>query len=179
MEVSAGVSSNVLSGHYTTAQEVTLTTTEATGEIYYTLDGTAPTSESTEYTEPIELATGTKTTIKAVTVTEGKDNSEVLILYITIQSLLLNEIKTWLGISHDKRDADILGSINYAKAELERVGIIKEKITETDPQIYEAIKVYSKYSFAIDDKIRTSFFESWQFQIDCLRRSKDYGYEVS
>ena len=177
MEVSAGVTSNVASGHYTTAQEVTLTTTEATGEIYYTLDGTAPTSAKTKYTEPIELGTGTATTIKAITVTDGKDNSEVLTLYIMVESAILDEIKVWIGITHDKRDTDILGSINYAKSELERAGIISDKIVETDSQIKEAIKVYSKYAFASEEKIKAGYFESWQYQLDCLRRSKNYGWE--
>jgi phi13 family phage major tail protein len=82
---SAGVTSNVASGAYTTAKNVTLTTTEATGTIYYTDDGTIPSATNgTEYTEVIALAKPSNTCIKAVTVTSGKANSDIMEIYITI-----------------------------------------------------------------------------------------------
>ncbi len=82
---SLGVTSNVASGSYTTAKNVTLSTIEATGTIYYTDDGTIPTATNgTEYTEVIALAKPSNTCIKAVTVTAGKANSDILELYITI-----------------------------------------------------------------------------------------------
>ncbi|HHX36604.1 MAG TPA: hypothetical protein GX717_01325 [Clostridiaceae bacterium] len=81
----APVTSSVASGTYATAQDVELSTTEAAGTIYYTLDGTIPTSSSTEYIgTPIPLAKPSNTCIKAVCVAGGKTNSDILELYIEV-----------------------------------------------------------------------------------------------
>ena len=57
-------------GKYSEVQEVTLS---ASGEaIYYTTDGTNPTSSSTKYTEPILLNEEGKTQIKAIAITKRK-----------------------------------------------------------------------------------------------------------
>lgn len=82
---SAPVTSSVASGTYTDAQDVVLSTTEATGTIYYTTDGTIPSATNgTEYSAEIELAKPSNTCIKAVCVTAGKVNSDILELYITV-----------------------------------------------------------------------------------------------
>ena len=51
-------------GYYEEAQSVTITCTTEGANIYYTTDETAPTNESTQYTEPI--AVSQNTTIKAI-----------------------------------------------------------------------------------------------------------------
>ena len=53
-----------LGGKYIDAQKVTLTCTEAGAKIYYTLDGSEPTNQSTAYTAAISVSTNT--TIKAI-----------------------------------------------------------------------------------------------------------------
>jgi phi13 family phage major tail protein len=81
----ANVTSNVASGTYTDAQSVTLSTTEATGDIYYTTDGTIPSATNgTEYTTAIACADPSNTCIKAVCVAPLKANSDILELYITV-----------------------------------------------------------------------------------------------
>jgi phi13 family phage major tail protein len=81
----APVMSSVASGTYTVAQDVTLTTTEAAGTIYYTDDGTIPSATNgTEYEAPIELAKPSNTCIKAICIAGGKTNSDVLELYIEV-----------------------------------------------------------------------------------------------
>ena len=62
-------------GTYITAQSVTISTTTEGATIYYTVDGTEPTTESTAYTEAITVSE--TTTIKAIAVKEDFNNSSV------------------------------------------------------------------------------------------------------
>jgi len=65
-------------GTYKSDQLVTLSTTTAGATIYYTLDGTDPTTSSTQYSTPISIAGHTTTkTIKAIAVKTGMVNSGV------------------------------------------------------------------------------------------------------
>ena len=57
-----------IAGAVASGTEVTLSTTTQGATIYYTIDGTDPTSSSTEYTEAIEITEAT--TIKAIAVKE-------------------------------------------------------------------------------------------------------------
>lgn len=61
---------SVEGGTFETSPELTLATDTEGATIYYTLDGTIPTSESTEYTGAITLSDGT-TEIKAIAIKEG------------------------------------------------------------------------------------------------------------
>ncbi len=90
----------------------------------------------------------------------------------------LEKVKLALRISHTKLDTDLQDTINTAKKEMERAGILSTAIVETDNLVLEAIKTYCKYSFASDEKIREGYFMSWEYQLDCLRKSENYGYVV-
>ena len=76
------VSANPVAGSYTENQNVTLSTSTEGAEIYYTTDGSAPNkANGTKYTGAISV-TGTEgqvvtTTIKAVAVKDGMQDSEV------------------------------------------------------------------------------------------------------
>ena len=62
-------------GTYLNAQTVTLTDTDAGAKIYYTMDGSTPSSSSTLYSAPI--AVGVSETIKAVAIDPALNNSNV------------------------------------------------------------------------------------------------------
>lgn len=69
-------------GEYTEAQSVTIACTTEGATIYYTLDGTDPTTESTVYTAAFELSE--TTTVKALAAKEGMLNSEIVSATYTI-----------------------------------------------------------------------------------------------
>jgi hypothetical protein len=71
-------------GTYASAQSVTLSDSTAGASIYYTTDGSTPTTSSTQYTGAISV--GSTTTIKAIAVAAGYNNSAVGSAAYTIQS---------------------------------------------------------------------------------------------
>lgn len=73
--------SNVAPGTYTSSRKVTLRADKDIVEIHYTLDGTTPTLESTLYTEPIQLPTGTTTLRSIALSSNGKISYEMSVTY--------------------------------------------------------------------------------------------------
>ena len=69
-------------GTYTSAQNVTISCSTDGATIYYTTDGSTPTSSSTEYTGAIPV--NSTTTIKAIAVKTGLPDSEVATAIYTI-----------------------------------------------------------------------------------------------
>ena len=94
---------------------------------------------------------------------------------------LLEDIKIRIGIKHNKKDTDILDTIEFAKAEMERVGVLKTNIIETDPLIKGAIKTYCQYIYdaSNNEKRKETYWASWEYQLDCLRKSTSYGVDAS
>jgi hypothetical protein len=62
-------------GTFATTQSVTLSTTTASSQIFYTLDGSTPTPASTLYTGPIQISTDT--TLKAIASSAGYIQSAI------------------------------------------------------------------------------------------------------
>ena len=88
---------------------------------------------------------------------------------------MLEIIKTALRISHTKLDSEILNTIEVARAELIRSGILDDKAnSEEDKLINEAIKTYCLFSYSNNDKMSEGYFNSWQYQVDNLRKSNGY-----
>lgn len=75
---------NPISGALISGDHVSLACTTANATIYYTDDGTTPTSASTEYSTPIEITTGK--TIKAIAIKTGMTNSSVMSETYTISA---------------------------------------------------------------------------------------------
>lgn len=71
---------SVKAGNYGVTQNVTLTTTTNGATIYYTTDGTDPTSSSTAYTGAVEIAVVKESavTLKAITIKSGRGSSDVV-----------------------------------------------------------------------------------------------------
>ena len=69
-------------GTYTTAQTITLTDTTAGASIYYTTDGSTPTTASTLYTGPITVSS--TETITAIAIATGLNSSQPLAQIYTI-----------------------------------------------------------------------------------------------
>ncbi|MBT2687442.1 chitobiase/beta-hexosaminidase C-terminal domain-containing protein [Bacillus sp. ISL-47] len=71
---------------------VTLSTSTEDAAIYYTIDGSEPTTASTEYSEPIIINEGT--TIKAFAVKKGLDHSEISAFeYSIVQEQTIAEVR--------------------------------------------------------------------------------------
>ncbi len=76
---------SVPAGFYPSAQTVTITTTEPSSQIRYTLDGTLPTSTSALYTTPITISS--TTVLKAITFSS---NVDILPSFIRYQTYFIN-----------------------------------------------------------------------------------------
>ncbi|QYR10897.1 chitobiase/beta-hexosaminidase C-terminal domain-containing protein [Prevotella sp. Rep29] len=79
---------SVEEGTYTEAQSVTITTTTEGAKIYYTIDGTDPTTESNLYSEAVSITE--TTTLKAIAVKEGMTDSEIATATYTINIINVN-----------------------------------------------------------------------------------------
>jgi hypothetical protein len=75
---------NPAAGTYTTAQSVTLADTTSGSTIYYTTNGTTPSTTSTKYTAAIPVSM--TTTIEAIAAASGYNNSAVASATYTISS---------------------------------------------------------------------------------------------
>lgn len=84
-------------GMYISAQVVTLACATEGATIYYTLDGTEPTTESTMYTESFTV--GMTTTVKAFAVKEGMNNSAVAAAEYTIIEVMTIESARALAVN--------------------------------------------------------------------------------
>jgi glucose/arabinose dehydrogenase len=71
-------------GTYTSAQLVTISSTTAGAAIYYTLDGTTPTTASTLYAAPVNITASA--TLKALAVKSGMVNSSITSASYTINT---------------------------------------------------------------------------------------------
>jgi Legume lectin domain/IPT/TIG domain/Chitobiase/beta-hexosaminidase C-terminal domain/Abnormal spindle-like microcephaly-assoc'd, ASPM-SPD-2-Hydin len=74
---------NVAAGPYTTAQSVTISDATSGATIYYTANGTTPTTSSTQYTGPITVSS--TETLEAIAVVTGSTNSAVATAAYIIQ----------------------------------------------------------------------------------------------
>lgn len=84
---------------------------------------------------------------------------------------MLNEVKMALRISHNLLDSDIQSTIDTARAELIRSGVSDTLANSDNLLIKSAIKTYCRFVYSNDEKKTQGFFDSWQYQLDNLRKS--------
>jgi hypothetical protein len=84
-----------LGGTYTSAQTVTISTATSGATIYYTTNGTTPTTSSTVYAAPITVST--TETLEALAVKSGYTNSNVATATYTMQMQAATPIFSPLG----------------------------------------------------------------------------------
>lgn len=89
-------------GNYTTSQDVSITCMTQGAIIKYTTDGSSPTENSLTYTGPIHIAT--TTTIKAVAMSSGQQNSSIVTASYYIGSQITN-----LALGKNGRTSSYLG----------------------------------------------------------------------
>jgi len=116
---------SVAEGTYTETQSVVISCTTEDATIYYTTDGNDPTINSTEYSGAIEISK--TTTVKAIAVKEGYDNSEVATAIYTIT------------IPVSGYTIDFESSLNcYVDWEINNIGLHNSEITAHGGTYYGA-----------------------------------------
>jgi hypothetical protein len=103
-ETVAAPTANPPEGDYTGTQSVTLRSATEGASIYYTVNGASPGKESTLYSGPVSITE--TTTLKAIAVKSGMNDSAVLTAAYTIMSegLLTSLADVW--IAHDEVNAE-------------------------------------------------------------------------
>ena len=99
-------------GRYIEAQTVTISCATEGATIYYTADGSTPTASSTPYTSPITIEE--TTTLKAIAVNAGGEESLVATAKYTISNTLLYE-----GMSNDATEATGTNEIDISNTSLD------------------------------------------------------------
>lgn len=118
---------NPAEGTYTSAQNVEISTATEDATIYYTTDGTDPTTNSSVYSSAI--AVSSTTTIKAMAVKDGLDNSSVASATYTIVNF------AHAGTQADPytvADARTAIDANVGKTGVYATGIVSEIVTAYD-----------------------------------------------
>ena len=90
---------------------------------------------------------------------------------------MLGKVKLALRISHNLLDADIKETIDTARAELIRSGVSEKYANSNHPLVESAIKTYCLFVYANDDKKTQGYFDSWQYQMDNIRKSAEPALE--
>jgi len=88
---------------------------------------------------------------------------------------MLEKIKPSLRIKSSAFDSEINDLIESAKLDLQISGIDKTKITNSDPLILQAIKLYCKANFGLDNKESDKYQLSYNLLKQSLALCSDYN----
>lgn len=87
----------------------------------------------------------------------------------------LDKIKMSLRTSHNKLDEDIQADIDTALADLRMHGVIHKD--ESDPLIFNAVKLYCKSCYTDDPAKGAAFRDRYAAMRDCLKVAEGYGWK--
>lgn len=91
---------------------------------------------------------------------------------------MLEKVKLALRISHNYLDSDIEETITTARAELVRAGVSPSMASGDSDLVTMLIKTYCQYVYCGNEKMAEKYFESFQYQLDNLRKSIMEGEDV-
>ena len=103
-----------VSGTYLTTQSVTISDTTSGAAIYYTTDGTMPTTSSAVYGAPILVSSSQ--TILAIAVVSGSPNSSIASAVYTIGPTGTLGEWAWMGGSNQKNQPGVYGTLQAPSA---------------------------------------------------------------
>lgn len=131
-------------GYYSEEQSLEITTETEGASIYYTLDGTTPTNESTLYTEPIKL---TETvTVKAIAMKDGMSNSAMASATYTF----LTEWEQPTGTTHPSEDRYVTSATTTgAEEELNYTNSSKPSTVFIDTQSAFTVKAGQEFTLNV------------------------------
>lgn len=131
-------------GYYSEEQTLEITTETEGASIYYTLDGTTPTNESTLYTEPIIL---TETvTVKAIAMKDGMANSAMTSATYTF----LTEWEQPSGTTHQSEDRYVTSATTTgAKEELNYTNSSKPSTVFINTQSAFTVKAGQEFTINV------------------------------
>ena len=87
----------------------------------------------------------------------------------------LEKIKLAIRRSHSKLDEDLQADIDFAKADLQRVGIVHAG--EEDPLIFNAIKLYCRSTNTDDPAKAAEWLQRYEALKACLQMAEGYGWK--
>ena len=100
-------------GSYVGTQSITITDTTSTAAIYYTIDGTTPTTSSPLYVSGAPVVIGTSATLQAIAVATGDRASAVASAAYVIAAASLPTAGIWVGTDAVSGD-EVVALINAA-----------------------------------------------------------------
>lgn len=86
----------------------------------------------------------------------------------------VNKVKLGIRISHFMLDADIMADVDACLADLRVCGIIEPD--ETDPLIYNAIKLYCRSLYTDDTVKAAEWLRRYEALKGCLQMAEGYGW---
>ena len=134
-------------GTFTAAQSVTIATTTTGASIYYTIDGTTPTTASTAYTTAINVAA--TTTIKAIAVKTGMTNSAVASALYTVNISLIPVISAERAVKQANGDVVVTWTTDIVTPTAAKVIIRGSVPTPSDPSATETASTTTSHTVTV------------------------------
>lgn len=89
--------------------------------------------------------------------------------------MTIDKLRNAIRISNSKADEEIKDLLEACKVDLSMKGI--KKIDEKDPIIFQAIKLYVKANFGLDNKESEKYTKAYEGLRDSISLCGDYNVE--